>query len=367
MSRSGHGRLCVLPTLWPPVLSALSLFAFAFVTNAVWPQLVGCALVGLVASSLIAVARPPRIDVRIDLPDRVLVGEPFETTLHIRQAGAGPSRPLVVRHRLLSTRRLVPDYATLVGTLPGHDEVVLRIGRTPVARGAIERSQVELDAVAPFGFFARRTIVPVPQALLVLPALTPALPLPIATGARSGVAGRTNGLDAAAVRDWRPGDQVRNVQWRSTARTGRLTVLEREDVSAGSLVILVLGRTGDRDFEFALAKAAATGVAALRQGMATVVMTSDGEIACSHPRTERALLEFFARINRATTMDDALLARALGIAGREGSLVLAASSATPAAWRTNLRSLSSRAGVRLIDLADRAPVRTAQPGRTSQP
>jgi hypothetical protein len=96
-------------------------------------------------------------------------------------------------------------------------------------------------------------------------------------------------------------------------------------------------------------------------------MTSDGEIACSHPRTERALLEFFTRIDRATTMDDAVVARALGIAGREGSLVLAASSATPAAWRTNLRSLSSRAGVRLIDLADRAPVRTAQPGRTSQP
>jgi uncharacterized protein (DUF58 family) len=361
VTRSGHGKLCVAPTLWPPVIGAAGLFSFAIVTHAVWPQLLGCALVGLIASSLVAVARPPRIDVQIELPERVVVGEPFETVLRIRNLGSRTSRLLIVRHRPLAARRYVRQHATLVGALAGHEEVTVRPGRTPLARGVVEASRLEIDALAPFGFFSRRTIIAVPGPLFVLPALTPALTLPLAVGARAGVVGSTNGLDVGAVRDWRPGDQVRNVQWRSTARTGRLTVLEREDLSAGSLVVLVVGNSGDAAFEAALATAAATAVSALHQGLAVVVITSKGEIRCAQLAAERALLEFFARVDAAAPLDEGLTRRALEHAGRGGSLIVAAAATTPAVWRDKVRSLAAPAGVHVIDLAQPQPSRTGRP------
>jgi uncharacterized protein (DUF58 family) len=361
VTRSGHGKLCVAPTLWPPVIGAAGLFSFAVVTHAVWPQLLGCALIGLIASSLFAVARPPHIDVQIELPARVVVGEPFETVLHIRNLGSRPSRPLIVRHRPLAPRRYVRQHATLVGALAGHEEVTVRPGRTPLARGVIEASQLEIDAHAPFGFFSRRTIVAVPGPLFVLPALTPALTLPLAAGARAGVVGRTNGLDVGAVRDWRPGDQVRNVQWRSTARTGRLTVLEREDLSAGSLVVLVVGAAGDAAFEASLATAAATAVSALHQGLAVVVITSAGEIRCAQLAAEGALLEFFARVDAAVPLEESLTRRALEHAGRGGTLIVAAAATTPVMWRDKVRSLAAPAGVHVIDLAQPQPSRTGRP------
>src|SRR5437868_6056024 len=274
MTQPVRGKICVVPSLWPPVLGAVALFGFALVTHAVWPQLLGCALVGLVGASLAGLGRQVPVDVDIELPDRVSVGQSFETKLNVTHRGSGPSRPVVVRHRVIAASGRVPHYATMIGTLAGHESVVVRASRVPRARGVIEASQLEIDAVAPFGFFTRRTVIGVSQRVLVLPASAPAIALPQSAGIRSGVVGAKGGLDAGAVRAWRPGDQVRNVEWRSTARTGRLTVLDREELSAGSLVVALVGRSGQPAFESVVAIATATAVAAVHQGRVVEIVTS---------------------------------------------------------------------------------------------
>jgi uncharacterized protein (DUF58 family) len=332
-------------------MGAVGLFAFAAVTHAVWPQILGCALVGLIASSLIAVIRPLPIGVAVELPERLVVGRPFETTLRVTHRGSGVSRPLIVRHRFLRGQGKVPTYATMVGTLAGHEEVVVRAGRTPRARGRIEASQLEIDAVAPFGFFTRRTVIAVARPVVVLPASAPALAVAQVAGVRSGAVGTTNGLDAGAVREWRPGDQVRNVQWRSTARTGRLTVIEREEQSAGVLVVVVVGKTGDAAFETTLATVSATAATAVRQGQPVLVVTSTAEISCARERTESALLEFFACIEKADPFNDALIAQVLRTAGRGGTVMLAAGPTMPSTWRAHLGTYALRAGVRIVDIA----------------
>ena len=321
MTQTAPGKVCVVPSLWSPVLGAVGLFAFALVTHAVWPQLLACSLVGLVGASLVGMGRQVPVDVDIEFPDRVVAGRPFETKLHVTHRGSGPSRPLVVRHRMAAATGRVPHYATMIGTLAGHESVVVRAIRVPRARGLIEASQIEIDAVAPFGFFTRRTVIEVSQRLLVLPASAPAMALPESIGIRSGTVGATGGLDAGAVRAWRPGDQVRNVEWRSTARTGQLTVLDREDLSAGALVVVLVGTSGLPAFESALAVATATAVSALHQGRTVDVVTSDGHITCSSLRTEGALLEFFARVDRAEPLSDASLDQVLRSCGRGGTLL----------------------------------------------
>jgi uncharacterized protein (DUF58 family) len=365
IGRSEIGQLCVVRSLWPPAAAAAGLFGFAYVTHAVWPQLLACALVGLIIASLLGIVRPASVTVDVELPDRVVVGRPFETVLRITHAGSGPSHPLVVRHRILVGRRYVPNYAAMVGALAGHESVVVRAGRTPVTRGVVERSQLEVDAIAPFGFFSRRTVIPLHDPILVLPALAPAVVLPVAPGTQAGTVDRTQGMDAGAVRDWRPGDAVRNVQWRSTARTGRLTVLEREDVAAGALVILVVGRSGDPAFEAVVATACATAVTALHQGQAVVVVTAKSEIRCTQLRTEGALLEFFARINAAEPVSEPLLHSIFGYSGNPGylgrgaSLLLAAAPSVPsvpsvpAGWRESADRIAVGAGIRIVDLGRR--------------
>ncbi len=52
------------------------------------------------------------------------------------------------------------------------------------------------------------------------------------------------GLDVRGVREWRPGDAVRHVHWRSTARTGRLTVLEYGEPTVDMFGVLIAGTTG---------------------------------------------------------------------------------------------------------------------------
>jgi uncharacterized protein (DUF58 family) len=351
MTQPVPGKVCVVSSLWSPVLGAVGLFAFAVVTHAVWPQLLACALVGLVGASLVGMGRQVPVDVEIELPDRVVVGRPFETRLQVTHRGSGPSRPLVVRHRLATAAGSVPHYATMIGTLAGHESVVVRATRTPRTRGVIETSYIEIDAVAPFGFFSRRAVIEVSQRVLVLPASALAIALPQSIGIRSGTVGATGGLDAGAVRAWRPGDQVRNVEWRSTARTGRLTVLDREDLSAGSLVAVLVGTSGEPAFESALAIATATAVAALHQGRIVDIVTSDGHIRCSSIRAEAALLEFFARVERAEPLSDASLDQVLRSCGRGGTLFVALAPATFPDWRTRLGAHATTLGVRVVDVA----------------
>jgi len=349
------------PSVWPTLAGAAGLFVYAAHEDLVWPQIIGCVLVGLVVTSFAAVAKPVRFDVDVGAPTRARVGEPFETSVRIANQGGGARCGVVVRHRWRRRqggRSLVPEMVAFVDVVPRGGERRLRSTRTPVARGVASAADIEVEIAGPFGLFSRISSGVSSNRLVVLPAS--ASPLEMTTGPDRHVgaaAGLTPDADVRGVRDWRSGDQISQVHWRSVVRTGRMTVVERDTRSAGSLVVVVVAppRRGrpvrDAAFEAAISTAAATAVAAHRRGVQTCFVARAEGAGFRHPADESALLESFARVEVALVPDDALIEHALSHAAWGGAIVLVAARTTPPQWRATLRAGADAVGALVIDAA----------------
>ncbi len=85
-----------------------------------------------------------------------------------------------------------------------------------------------------------------------------------------------------ALRDYVPGDDRRNVHWRTTARTGRLVVRQFEETRRANLLVLLSLRpedyTGAEDFETAVSVACSLALAALADERDVHVRTQAGEL-----------------------------------------------------------------------------------------
>jgi uncharacterized protein (DUF58 family) len=340
-------RITVARSAWPLLLSVATLFVVAALTDSVWPQILACVGIGFLVTSFAAVARPLRIEVSTELPDRVVAGKPFETAILLRNVSSHAARALVVRHSWPTSRTLVAAHVTFVDRIDSHRDIVVAMTRTPAARGVLGASEVRVDATAPFGFFSRTMEIVANRELLVLPVTAPIESIP-ATAGGAGASMRSKGPDVGGVREWRSGDQVRNVQWRSTARTGRLSVVERDNVATGALVVLIAGRSGDPVLEDAVSKAATVASVALRRGTAVLIATEDG--GCVRARTQASLLELLARADVREPLGDAALNRAMRSADG-GQVLVAAGRKASTGWGPVVQRAAALAGVTVVDLA----------------
>jgi uncharacterized protein (DUF58 family) len=291
-----------------------------------------------------------RIDIRVEMPERVVAGKPFETEISLHNRSGRAARALVVRHSWPTSRTLIAAHAIFVDRIDAHQSVTTTTTRTPAARGVLGASEVRIEATAPFGFFSRTIVDIVERELLVLPVLAAIDAIPAGVGG-NGPTVRASGADAGAVREWRPGDPVRSVQWRSTAKTGRLTVVERDHTSVGSLVVLIAGRNGEHVLEQAIARVATAGSAALRRGTTVFVARADG--MCVRARTQASLLELLARADVREPLDDAALRAVLRAAGDGGSLLVAVGQSVLVSWVPTVRRVAAMAGISVVDVADR--------------
>jgi uncharacterized protein (DUF58 family) len=93
----------------------------------------------------------------------------------------------------------------------------------------------------------------------------------------------TSGSDDAATREYRQGDDLRKVHWRSTARVGELMVRREEQPFQSRATLLLDGRTSAHrgegpgsSFEYAVSAVASIGVALTRAGFVLRLMGDDG-------------------------------------------------------------------------------------------
>jgi uncharacterized protein (DUF58 family) len=112
---------------------------------------------------------------------------------------------------------------------------------TFVRRGAYTLTGYRLATKFPFALFRKARDVEAPLELIVYPARVP-VPRPPPRAATRGDAiadrlGRRG--EFFGLREHRPGDDRRDVHWKSSARTGRLLVREYEDELARRVVIAV--------------------------------------------------------------------------------------------------------------------------------
>lgn len=266
------------------------------------------------------------------MPPRATVGETVDHGLVVRNSGRGWSPPLT----LLSE---VPGFAPLQVAVPAlapGDNAVLETPRTAVARAASSRHLTRVRTTEPFGLIEREVTAAQDQQCLVHPA--PAAAVPVHPGGDGddrdpGVPDRA-GTQPHGVREWRPGDSFRGVHWRSTARHGRLVVVEPERPRGRRVAVLVAGpaQDGQPGYESVLARAAATAVQALADGD-EVLLAALGPVGPALvPQDPTSALDWFALLRPphapdviAPATDPArLLARLRGWLGPGGALVVAA-------------------------------------------
>jgi uncharacterized protein (DUF58 family) len=279
---------------------------------------VGIFVAVLPVLALVLAARARRT-VRVERelsPARVPVGSEVTAGLHL-QGG-----PLLGALRLADT---VPDAAGAdpavpprftVHRLSGRGGATLTYPLQPVLRGVHRVGPLTGTASDPLGLAEfERELAPADR-LVVLPRVVPLRGLPPALGAGEGTPGAAlahqgQGASDVLIRQYRQGDELRRVHWRSTARYDELMVRLEERPWRGGMTVLLdrrdaahRGRGPDSSLEFAVSLAASVCVHMLTRGEPLTLLTEDG-IELSNPASggQEPLLDALAALRPSARTD----------------------------------------------------------------
>ncbi|MFV0458809.1 MAG: DUF58 domain-containing protein [Actinomycetales bacterium] len=296
-----------------------------------------------------AAARGPgRCDVTITGPTALQVGEEgtFVVELTHRDARRGGGATVS-----LSTPILSGAVAWIPDLRPGET------ARTTVTRRALARGSAPAVAVGvrrrePFGTFNLGYELSMPSPIRVYPASAPTLPLRQLAATGDSHASRRWGTEVTGVRQWSPGDSLRAVHWRATARHGDIVVAEREEPISPVLRAIVIGSSFDAQGEHGIARLAATATKARSSGDSARVIWWDPSVGlCLAPTASRqAVLDWFADLGSAE------LARQLRPAGQRDLRELLGEEAYVVRGTGVNLVLSGLQGIRLIDAATGHPL-----------
>src|SRR5258707_1211331 len=141
----------------------------------------------------------------------------------------------VSQHRRTYPFRLATPKPAAVPPAPPNQEVEVHAELTPLCRGILRFTGVTLARPDPLGLFRGFVTVPLPQTTLILPrryALPPmALPGRMKHQERGVTLASSVGQSDQFIglRDYRHGDPMRHIHWRSWAKAGKPVVKEFED------------------------------------------------------------------------------------------------------------------------------------------
>jgi uncharacterized protein (DUF58 family) len=270
---------------------------------------------------------------------RTAAGQDSSVTLGVENISRLPTGLLLVEDRVPYVLGSRPRFVLDRVEPRGHREVTY-IVRSDV-RGRYVLGPMSIRLTDPFGlcelhrsFHTRDTLVITPQ-VHRLPTVQLAGEW-AGSGESRARAIATAGEDDAATREYRQGDDLRRVHWRSTARLGQLMVRREEQPWQSRCTILLDTRTrahaGDgpaSSFEWAVSAAASIGVHLVRHGYHVRLLTDAGGSVASAAHDpsgigsdfEGALLDALAVVNpsRHESFDDA--ARTLRRGGGDGLLI----------------------------------------------
>ncbi len=139
-----------------------------------------------------------------------------------RRGRTNPFRPATVKD-------------TAVPPVPPNQEAEVRVELTPLRRGVLRFTGLTLARPDPLGLFRALAKVSQPQTALILPKRYPLPPIALPGTMKyqqGGVAFASNvgqSEEFVALRDYRRGDPMRHIHWRSWAKTGKPVVKEFED------------------------------------------------------------------------------------------------------------------------------------------
>lgn len=209
---------------------------------------IGSLLVVLPLLAWFLARRPLALEVHRTLsPTRVPVDGHADVTLTVRNTGRTTSPILRGEEHLAYALGDRPHL--LVPRLRADEERALPYRVRSHVRGHHRIGPLTVRMTDPFGLATRSVPVPGESALVVVPRTLPLVPVrggPAGGGGDTGSSPRMalHGEDDIGVREYRIGDDLRRIHWRSTARTGETMVRQDEEPTRRRALVLLDDRAG---------------------------------------------------------------------------------------------------------------------------
>jgi uncharacterized protein (DUF58 family) len=150
--------------------------------------------------------------------------------------------------------------------------------------GRYRLSGLRVSTKFPFGIIQKSRDVADPVDLIVFPALVPisaallrGLPAQLGRGRQKW---RSRHGDFFGLRDFRPGDDPRDIHWRTSARRGALFVRENEDDEGREATVVLDNQAGadPQAFETAVSQAASISLELLHRGFRVALVLRGGAV-----------------------------------------------------------------------------------------
>lgn len=233
--------------------------------------------------------------------------DPLEITLEFHHTGR---RPLFLVSGIESCPCAPPAEPSQSLFIPGlfkDHPLTLSYQTVCDRRGLYHFPPISLASSGPFGFFWSQRRLAVPDEILIYPFYLPLKRLRLLERRGYTQPQRLRvgaGDDLLGVRDYRPGDSLRHVHWRSTARRGKLVVKEFADEEALSLTVVLdlaaggsLGQGKYATFETAVRLAATFGYYAAHKKIPFyLVGENQQQTAPGTPLSWWAVLNYLAKV-----------------------------------------------------------------------
>ncbi len=136
--------------------------------------------------------------------------------------------------KAIARKRKAQVKAIALSSLKPNTETVVKGEITPTHRGIVRLEAVSFLRPDPFNVFNAVKTISQPQSLLVLPRRyqLPAINLPGSRMSQSGSVSLASSVgdseEFVSLRDYRPGDPLRRIHWKSWAKTGQPVVREEQ-------------------------------------------------------------------------------------------------------------------------------------------
>jgi uncharacterized repeat protein (TIGR01451 family) len=182
--------------------------------------------------------------------DSVMTGETVTVTVEVTNKGKEKISFLEFYDRLPAELTLVKGTNHFVLSLDPEEKVTLNYDVSCAQRGKYEIGPVYLKTEDPLGFHFVEDTKPVTSSLHVLPFIEKlgSGDFPFRrTGLWPGVihsSRRGEGTEFYGLREYMANDELRKVDWKATARLGKLMTIENESDRSTDIVIILDARTG---------------------------------------------------------------------------------------------------------------------------
>lgn len=207
----------------------------------------------------------------------VVAGGQAQMTIEVENVSARPQLPALIELPVGDALRVLT-----VPLLAPRKQVTLETAVTTERRGVIRVGPLTVARQDPLGLLRREMSWPDTRTLYVHPK-TVALP-PNSAGLVRDLEGFESqrvvdsDLSFHAVREYVPGDALRHVHWKSTAKTGTLMVRQYQETQTARTAVLFDARHGeyssDDEFELGVSAAASVSLHAVREGRERLVISS---------------------------------------------------------------------------------------------